>query len=101
MYQYSYYFIIHPDGLKRDQAFSNDLGVTARIKSIQLVEEFQHCPLNLSFSATVAVVPETRNQIEGVGVSFTLWGYRFNSTENISILLPFPLCDIRIPPSPH
>ena len=23
-----------------------------------------------------------------MGVSFTLWGYRFNSTENISILLP-------------
>merc|ERR1719234_1065394 len=33
------------------------LGVSARIKSIQLVEQFQHCPLNLSFSAAVAVVP--------------------------------------------
>merc|ERR1712192_295507 len=33
------------------------LGVSACIKSIQLVEQFQHCPLDLSFSAAVAVVP--------------------------------------------
>merc|ERR1719234_1119865 len=33
------------------------LGVSARIKSIQLVEQFQHCPLDLSFSSAVAVVP--------------------------------------------
>merc|ERR1719402_1060694 len=42
------------------------LGVTACIKSIQLVEEFQHCPLNLSFSAAVAVVPFSANGINFV-----------------------------------
>merc|ERR1719180_619234 len=33
------------------------LGVSACIKSIQLVEQFQHCPLDLSLSSAVAVVP--------------------------------------------
>merc|ERR1719500_2217763 len=33
------------------------LGVTACIKPIQLVEEFQHCPLDFSLSSAVAVIP--------------------------------------------
>merc|ERR1719239_2134318 len=33
------------------------LSVTACIKPIQLVEKFQHCPLDLSLSSAVAVVP--------------------------------------------
>merc|ERR1711971_1459409 len=39
------------------------LGVSACIKPIQLVEQFQHCPLDLSFSSTVAVVPFSPNCI--------------------------------------
>merc|ERR1719285_1356216 len=39
------------------------LSVTACIKPIQLVEEFQHCPLDLSFSSAVAVVPFSPHRI--------------------------------------